>query len=259
MKNYYDEMRVQLVTARNVNAGKPIANNTRLYQEDDDCIVLALHGHKIIYYYADGSIKLDACGYRTHTTKERMNRFTPFHITQENYVWYIEFVNVVSGKHDVRLEYVFSDGMTFIPNGSGGYTASHESRQEESYDSQHELIKSIDKYATKFAEALPVDLPTGGDCWYCALKTAHGVSLGDSQGNTGHLEAHIEENYFVPSLLLGAVREANWTEFRIQVSNIFKHDFVDRNISKSDRSLVKRAIKTYMIKRLVHNYQPATC
>lgn len=241
----YESMEELFNSARDPVTGKPIDNNTRLVRENDETLALTLHGHKIIYYHSDGSITLDSCGYRTRTTKERINEYTPFMIYQENFIWYVRLEN---------KDEIFEDKMVLCPDGKNGYIPIIEN-QETIYDASTEIIKDIDKYAKKFAEALPVGQPGSGDCWYCLMVTEDMQSWGDASGEHGHLENHIYEDYFVSSLLLNAVREARWTDFRITISGIFKG--TDRAIDSSDRSAVKRAIKNYIIKRLVHNHCPA--
>jgi hypothetical protein len=58
----------------------------------------------------DGQYRLDSHGYRTSTTKERINRYLPtgFRVFQEDYEWYL------SGPGGGRKE--FHDGMIIHPN-----------------------------------------------------------------------------------------------------------------------------------------------
>lgn len=66
-----------------------LCNNTRLTRLSDDAIGLQLHGHTIVVYHANGDTTLDSCGYRTSTTKDRLNRFTLFTVYQKNWNWFI--------------------------------------------------------------------------------------------------------------------------------------------------------------------------
>ena len=38
----------------------------------------------------NGKIRLDNCGYETSTTKERINRYSPFRVFQKDFIWYID-------------------------------------------------------------------------------------------------------------------------------------------------------------------------
>ncbi len=49
-----------------------IANNT-VVQHNVEGYTLYLHGHPIVTWKANGHVVLDSCGYRTVTTKQRLN------------------------------------------------------------------------------------------------------------------------------------------------------------------------------------------
>lgn len=66
-----------------------VANNTLLTRESATEIALRYHGSAIIRYYEDGSYRLSTCGYATVTTKERLNIFTPFSVSQKDWQWYL--------------------------------------------------------------------------------------------------------------------------------------------------------------------------
>lgn len=40
---------------------------------------------------SETQIRLDNCGYQTMTTKERINRYCPFRVFQENFKWYVNY------------------------------------------------------------------------------------------------------------------------------------------------------------------------
>ena len=52
-------------------------------------ISLIYHGTAVVTYYADGRIILKSGGYRSVTTKRRMNTYTSAQIYQRNYKWYV--------------------------------------------------------------------------------------------------------------------------------------------------------------------------
>lgn len=53
--------------------------------------VMKLHGNKIAYQYNDPqrTLSIDACGYKTNTTKERLNGIDGVSITQVKGVWFL--------------------------------------------------------------------------------------------------------------------------------------------------------------------------
>lgn len=97
-------------TAKNPSKGKPIANNTRLHSCLDGSFEIKLHGHPIITIHPN-HITLDSCGYKTVTTKARMNTLTPvgINVIQRKWNWY---VTVPSFEDNVWGEEVsFYDGI----------------------------------------------------------------------------------------------------------------------------------------------------
>ena len=48
-----------------------------------------LHGNKIAWLDANGQLWISHCGYRTNTTKERLNGLPGVDIRQRNYQWYL--------------------------------------------------------------------------------------------------------------------------------------------------------------------------
>lgn len=89
----YNEAEKLFATARYPEKGKPIANNTRLFFEDDvlpyPYFSIRLHENEIIRIHEDNTLWISAAGWPTPTTKERINSFTPIWIHQKYFVWYV--------------------------------------------------------------------------------------------------------------------------------------------------------------------------
>jgi len=84
--NYWQAQRL-MATARWPHKGKPIGNNTRLY-DNDGYYTIRLHNHVIMEIYREGFIPMDA-GWQTVTTKARLNEHMEVgHIHQRNFQWY---------------------------------------------------------------------------------------------------------------------------------------------------------------------------
>lgn len=105
----YEEAIALMRTAKNPSKGKPIANNTRLHSCLDGSFEIKLHGHPIITIHPN-HIALDSCGYKTVTTKARMNTFTPvgFKVVQRKYNWYVIMTHM---KDLLGEEVPFYDGI----------------------------------------------------------------------------------------------------------------------------------------------------
>ena len=53
------------------------------------CGEMYLHGNKIAWLDVNGQLWISHCGYRTNTTKERLNGLPGVDIRQRNYQWYV--------------------------------------------------------------------------------------------------------------------------------------------------------------------------
>ena len=90
-----------------------------------DCIHVVYHDTEIATLYPDGSVKVNSGGWRTKTTKYRLNAYIPqqFTLYADKGVWYVmsgrNYHNVetgVTGREFVSLPY--KDGMTFFQDGT---------------------------------------------------------------------------------------------------------------------------------------------
>ena len=68
---------------------RKLGNNTYLVVRDDGGFGVRLHNTEVVIHYED-QIVLDTGGWYSVTTKARMNEYTPFHICQKDYDWYVD-------------------------------------------------------------------------------------------------------------------------------------------------------------------------
>ena len=87
---------------------RTVDRNTLLLPMPDGSIGLKFHRTVVLRFNPSGTITLDADGFRTSTTKERMNQALPegFRIFQRANVWHLD---TPSGTED------YSDGLTIVP------------------------------------------------------------------------------------------------------------------------------------------------
>ena len=109
--------KILMATARNKDNGKPIGNNTRLYEMwyrgEVSFYTVELHGHEIMQVHPDGWV-IDSCGWRSWTTKARLNRYLPdeYHIRQKKHCsrwWVFSNPNYTDDEWERVVE--FTDGM----------------------------------------------------------------------------------------------------------------------------------------------------
>lgn len=70
--------------------GVGLENNTRLVKRGDDRYAVKLHGTDVVTYHADGRVTLATGGWKTRTTKNRINKYAPVRIVQRDYEWYVD-------------------------------------------------------------------------------------------------------------------------------------------------------------------------
>lgn len=223
---------------------RPYAHNTRIERDSLDLghevITVKYHGNPIVNFYPD-RVSFSSCGWKTFTTKERINWFLPegFVCYQERSVWYI------SERWSRR--WGFADGITIKDGEVYNYAPDNES------ETIKKTIKSIKKYVEGYIKALfagEVESPSAGDCFYCQFMTTEGKNLGEVTGSN-HIELHIEESYYVPSLLANA---AKFKDMSILAKDGIAHLWqgTGEDVSEWQRSIMARDIKGSLIAYIKH-------
>ena len=78
-----------LATARRKADGKPVQNNTRLFERGEGHIAVKLHAVDVVTINADGTWTLRAEGWHTVTTLERIRGYSPAQLFSERGEWFI--------------------------------------------------------------------------------------------------------------------------------------------------------------------------
>lgn len=170
---------------------RKLENNTYLETREDGSLAVKLHQTDVVIYKENGDMVLTSGGWKTMTTKDRINKYTRWGtVTQKNNQWFL------------KGSFVFVDGVTITAKGAVKGATKQTKTLEKAFVSQKKTIK---KFCTGFVDALfkgEVKAPSGGDCWHCCMVTEEGKTLGEvSSDHADHIKQHIKENYFVPSLL----------------------------------------------------------
>ena len=172
----------------------------RIQRRTADSIAMELHGHDVVVWHQDGRTVLDSCGWRTPTTKERMNECVPFGgVSQRKGQWYFS-----TGPWDDRTEFVFEDNMVLNSDGSVSGVGSPDTVKK-----NKKLRTQIQKFSADFTAALyrgEISQPGPGDCFGCQFHEK-GKPGGKMMG-MDHYLSHISkgERYFVPSMLSNAMQ-----------------------------------------------------
>jgi hypothetical protein len=210
---------------RGRNGRRKVANNTYLYPANDG-IAVRLHATDVVVIHPDNTYTLNSGGWRTVTTKARINEFSPARVSSHNGIWYAG-------------EYPFVDGIRVDANGIA-INADKESGKIERY--KRRLDKMVSTYINGFAEDAfenGLQNPDGGDCWGCHF-TAEG---NDEPMGMDHLLSHFEERYYVPSLLWKAINARRYGEPALIWS------LIQSDVSKGNFRMLKDVLRSYFRKR----------
>jgi len=185
---------------------KFIGNNTVKYYDHDGNMYIRLHNTDIIT--SDGiTMRLYTGGWRTVTTKDRLNKYVPgnIHIWSEKGEW---MISNTGWSDPAFIAYPFYEGIK-IDLHHGTVIVSKELEEElKAIAERKRLNKLIKKYCKTLKDMDTLPMPNGGDCWFCSMFERGGLD------STDHLISHLEEEYIHGSLLVNALR---WAGYRPEV------------------------------------------
>lgn len=194
--NYW---KAETLLAHGRGGQKKVGNNTYLHRTAEDTIALRLHATDVVLFHRDGSYTLNSGGWRTYTTKARINEFGPGNLYQTRGVWYL-------GAGGNR--YVFEDGIKVSADGAPLDATPDVTAVDKL---KRELDRKTAAYIRGFVESFKgkgLAQPGAGDCWGCYFQLS-----GDKPGpahvqplGLDHILQHMEEKYYVPSLVGNAIR-----------------------------------------------------
>ncbi len=232
---------------------KVIANNTVEYWTEKGHRIIRLHKTDIVKFMTDRKIILNSGGWKTGTTKERINRCLDYigNLYQEKGIWYLH-INRMSDSGSTR---VFHDGITIDTKNMEIISDSHD--DNELVKRQQAERKSIKEFCKNYISELyagTIPPPGPGDCWFCSMKDQEtGLPLGEKTGDPEHIHSHIEEKYYVPSLLMRAL-EVNGSpidrEVALKLMNGYPIDWA-ASVVRVD---LKRRLRRYIYQQLGHAY-----
>ncbi len=227
------------LTGRNRESRK-IARNTYLKRRGVS-IAVQLHDTDVVTYSPDGSITLNSGGWNTVTTRDRMNTFSPFRVGTERGTAYVSS----NGKR-----YRYFDGITFGPRGGCRNPLSEASTGKRDAAKEAKR-KQIAQYVDGWIETVitgQMPNPSGGDCWDCCM-------FPERKGfEANHLTAHMEESYYVPSLLVKALTAKGYHNVGVAFTYIcgLKPNDETGTIdgTRADVKMIRKTLTWYMRKHL---------
>jgi hypothetical protein len=213
--------------------------NTYLERISDSEYKIKFHDTYIITIRKNGEIILDSGGWKTQTTKERINEFTPYTIRQDKGVWYLHT--------EKEGTITFYDGISINKKGKVKGTLVSDKRVKH-------LQKKVLDYSKKFAQRLvegKIPAPSSGDCWYCSMRTVDGNKpLGDAV-KSDHILQHLKDNYFVPTLLYNAVEDGSVSMFvKGYIGELWRGNEVPENYKDIVQRDVEKILKKYLRRKI---------
>lgn len=152
-----------------------------------------------------------------------------------------------------RNRVLFEDGMELTPEGYAKRPnlkqVERERRAQAKVDRKKKRINKFVADAVNELVTNGMPMPSGGDCWGCCMR-AEDRSV-EPMG-VDHLESHIKERYYVPSMFVNALRTRGYGDTGIYMFLAMDPDN-DRmgGSERVSRDTVTRALRTYMYERLL--------
>jgi len=241
-------------------------------------IAVRLHDTDILTFYRDGIVELNAGGWYTVTTKARMNNYlpAPFTVFSKRGTWHIalSYRTVHHVDHHRPYSWQNQDGkFVYAPSGYSEWDSkeidgsvpyfdgmqldtltntvvnAEQIPDEKAREKRNEKTRrDIRKYVALYTDERQRELieqarenGTAGDCWYCALRSEDGQTMGEIAHDTDHLREHMNEKYTMATVMLNAVEAKGYVNpsFILQVAP----------------DSVRRAISVYLRKRLLEATQ----
>lgn len=194
----------------NGRLSKRLQQNTYVHEEAGRKLAIRYHSTDILVLAPDGTITLYSGGWRTMSTKDRLNAYLPAgcYITQDKKIWTVH-INVGTENAQSRR---FCDGISIHMWDDGRLAFVGETPDLSEEDAENaRRDKLIKKYVAGLTEEVARKAleDMRGDCWYCQMVVQEGGedrALGDKMGDHSHLLSHIEERYYVGSMICNAYR-----------------------------------------------------
>lgn len=220
--------KAQIMEGVEYKEAKIINNNTVEYTRLNSVRVIRLHHTDIMEFPKLGGVILNSGGWKTVTTKERINEYNgECTLIQDKSIWYISTSNNP-----------YQDKDSWIPFFDGIKIKDRKvvNPKKSTHRKEQVLLKRIQKYCKELKELPELPQPSNGDCWYCSLKDTDGKTFGD-MGDNDHLISHLNEKYIHGSLIVNALEFAGYNN----PAFMFRMD---------DRDSIVQAVRKYFKSKL---------
>lgn len=178
---------------------KKLANNTYARKEKVNgltCLIVRLHSTDIVQAYTSKTI-YSSGGWLTPTTKNRINEYLPsgFRLYSERGQWILQ-----EGDWETGTRHYWQDGLSITDGVVQGALPPDEEANKRALRNR---IKAFCRRYMENFQAGRIESPGSGDCMICSMFRQ---GRDGPEHDVSHLDAHMEENYYVPSLLHNAMK-----------------------------------------------------
>jgi hypothetical protein len=195
----YNEASDKACRARDPERGYRLENNTRLLNRGDHFAV-KYHVTDIVEIYHNGLWKIQNGGWFTSTTKERINRYSPVRVYQEDYNWYIRN----NGGEDIGFRSgIWINEAGEIVQEPDGYDFDARKRASEQVK---QLVSGyldwLEEYLNENGIPEPEEYDAGEHCFTCYYPARSDVEFTEYKRNRGidrnqrHLLAHVKQKEY---------------------------------------------------------------
>lgn len=221
---------------------RKVANNTFEWTESDGTRHIRLHKTDVVTFKPNGDVILNTGGWRTLTTKARINEFAPVTVYSDRGTWY-----ATNGNWHTAERTPFVDGMVL----KHGKVKPPTKRQLATKAREDKLRAKINKFLAQIDKLDTLPEPDSGDCWVC-LMFERGFAQGEytperggriskpgyKYNNASHLREHIRDNYLHGTLIQNAYLWAG--------ASLFLWDMHRRDLDRWGRDSAKRYLRRYL-------------
>lgn len=228
--------------------------------QENRAVAIRLHQTDIVTWVGDGRVRLDTGGWKSVTTKARINDWLPVgsYLSSVKGEWRVVITNPRDGGGEpVRTEYPYADGITLVQGEFGlqavAGTYPSEAVERQLREARAKLRKDIKAYVAKLpvlAEGWKNQLldtgrvNTTGDCLYCQGIVT--TPDGQQAAGNGHLWSHLREGYIPVTLVLAAYRAKGYQRPEYSFAMHLTH--------MTDQ--MQKIVSAYLLKELGESSEP---
>lgn len=212
---------------------RKLERNTYLEPLDAQTVAVRLHQTNVVLIHSNGTYTLNSGGWKTITTKARINEYSPARLYSENNVWYVG-------------ETGYTDGMKVDSTGglvSGGHSGHSQAILKRRLDKM--VLKYVKGFCEWVAENKDLPVPSGGDAWPALIGEPDATDpLGGMEPmGLDYLFDTFKDEYYIPSLVWKALNTLRYGNPGLA------YVMMQGDAKRGDTRMLRRTLLSYFRKR----------